>query len=91
MARRKTTTLSTLPGMMAELTFSSWATILRRTQLMAEGKCSPAEYQRMVMEKADAARASFFALARPGKPNLHAELNPLLIRAKANAKRLRRS
>jgi hypothetical protein len=76
--------------MMAELAFSSWTTILRRTQLMAEGKCSPAEYQRMVTEKADAARASFLALAGSGKPDLGAALAPWLIRAKANAKRLRR-
>jgi hypothetical protein len=91
MTRHKKDTPASLAGMMTDLTFASWATILRRTQLMAAGKCTPAEYQRMIMEKADAASASFLALARPGAPNLHAALNPWLVKAKANAARLRKS
>ncbi len=90
MKKRNSGAAASLAGMMAELTVSSWATILRRTRLMAEGKCTPAEYQRMMMEKADAAQASFMALAQPGAPNPRAVLKPWLIRAKANARRLRR-
>jgi hypothetical protein len=90
MKRRKSDTIANLPVIMAELTFNSWLTILRRTQLIAEGKCTPAEYRRMVVEKAGAARASFRAMTTPGMPDPGAVLNPWLIRAKANAKRLRR-
>src|SRR5580693_2304799 len=43
-----------LPAMMTELTLSSWETIFHRSLLMAQGTCSVAEYQRMVMEKAAA-------------------------------------
>jgi hypothetical protein len=92
----KVTTMKTsksaasLPAMMAELTVSSWTTILRRTQLIAEGKCTPAEYQRMMTEKADAARASLMAFTTPGAPNPQAILQPWLSRATANAQRLRR-
>jgi hypothetical protein len=90
MMKKRNSAATSLAGMMAELTVSSWTTILRRTQLMAEGKCTPAEYQRMMMEKADAAQASFIALAQPGAPNPRAVIKPWLVRAKANARRLRR-
>jgi hypothetical protein len=90
MMKKRNSAATSLAGMMAELTVSSWTTILRRTQLMAEGKCTPAECQRMMMEKAAAAQASFMALARPGAPNPRAVIKPWLIRAKANARRLRR-
>jgi hypothetical protein len=79
---------SNLPAMMTELTLASWETIYRRTAMMAQGTCSAAEYQRMVMEKAAAMQASTFALMT-GRGNA-AALAPYLIRSRANAKRLRR-
>jgi len=74
--------------MMAQLTAASWETIFRRTMMMAQGTCRPAEYQRMVMEKAAAMRLSTAALMS-GKGGA-AVLAPYLTRASANAKRLRR-
>ncbi len=76
------------PAMMAKLTMASWETIARRTALMVQGQCSAAEYQRMVTEKATAARlsATSLMLGRGGK----SVLAPFATRASANAKRLRR-
>lgn len=74
--------------MLAELTLSSWETVLRRTSMMASGACSPAEFQRMVTEKATAAALSGKA-ARRRKADLAALLAPWHSRASANAKRLR--
>jgi hypothetical protein len=77
-----------LPAMMTQLTFASWETICRRTLMMAQGTCSAAEYQRMVMEKAAAMQASTLALLT-GRGNA-AVVAPYLARSRANAKRLRR-
>jgi predicted metal-binding transcription factor (methanogenesis marker protein 9) len=33
---------------------ASWETVMRRTLLIAQSDCSPAEYRRMVKEKAEA-------------------------------------
>jgi hypothetical protein len=49
--RRKTS----FPTMMTDLMFASWETFMRRTLLIAQNKCSPAEYRRMLNEKAEAA------------------------------------
>jgi len=77
--------------MLAELGLASWETIARRGSLMARGKCSPAEYARMVTEKLGAAQRSAAALSRPGrKPDWLALLAPWHTRAKSNARRLRR-
>jgi hypothetical protein len=73
--------------MMSQLAMSSWETIFRRSLMMALGTCSPAEYQRMVMEKAAALQASTLALMT-GRGNA-AALAPYLVRSKANARRLR--
>jgi hypothetical protein len=54
--RRKTVLLPMM--MMTDLMMASWETIARRTLLVAQNKCSPAEYQRMVREKALAAATS---------------------------------
>lgn len=78
-----------LPLMMTELALASWETIARRAYMMACGTCSPAEYTRMVREKAQAAYASGLALASAGATG-HAALAPWHRRAKANARRLRR-
>src|SRR3984893_7326413 len=41
-----------LPAMMTEMMFSSFETIARRSWMLAQGKCSPTECARMVLEKA---------------------------------------
>jgi hypothetical protein len=76
-----------LPAMMTQLTLSSWETIFHRGLMMAQGTCSPAEYQRMVAEKAAAIQASALALMT-GRGNA-AALAPYLVRSRANARRLR--
>jgi hypothetical protein len=77
-----------LPAMMTQLAISSWETIYHRTLMMAQGNCDIAEYQRMVMEKAEAMQASTLALMT-GRGNA-AALAPYLVRSRANARRLRR-
>jgi hypothetical protein len=80
-----------LPLMMTELALASWQTIAHRSLMMARGSCSPAEYSRMVLEKMSAATRSASALARSGQaPTWTALLAPWHVRAKANARRLRR-
>jgi len=74
--------------MMARLTAASLETIFHRATMMANGTCSPAEYQRMVAEKTAAVQRSMVA-AMTGKSPL-AVLAPFSSRARANAKRLRR-
>ena len=78
----------TFPGLMAELAMASWETIARRTAMIARGTCTPAEYQRMVIEKAGALQQSAMAvMTGRGKK---AVLAPWHKRATANARRLRR-
>jgi hypothetical protein len=77
-----------LPAMMTRLTLASWETIYHRSMMMAQGTCSAAEYQRMVVEKAAAMQASALALMT-GRGNA-AALAPYLVRSRANARRLRR-
>jgi hypothetical protein len=80
-----------VPMMMAELAFTAWSTIARRTLLIAQGRCSAAEYQRMVAEKSAAAQESLIALSRMRSPGgLAPVLQPWLKRTKANARRLGR-
>lgn len=77
--------------MLGEMALSSLETIGRRTGMIARGRCSPAEYRRMVLEKASAAQLSAMALVSPGKGSAAiAVLAPWHKKAKANAKRLRR-
>ena len=74
--------------MMAELAMASWETIARRTAMIARGTLGPAEYQRMVIEKAAALQQSAIAvMTGRGKK---AALSPWHKRAAANARRLRR-
>jgi hypothetical protein len=77
-----------LPMVMARLTAASMETIMHRTRMMALGTCSAAEYQRMVLEKADAARHAMLKCMTGCSPA--AILAPYLTRARSNAKRLRR-
>ena len=59
--------------------------------MMAQGTCSPAEYQRMVAEKAAAMQRSGLALATSSrKSRTIAALTPFHSRTMANAKRLRK-
>jgi hypothetical protein len=46
---------------MVQLTAASWETIFHRTAMMAQGTCSAAEYQRMVLEKLAAMQAASLA------------------------------
>ena len=64
MRKRRSSSPFGLPIMMARLTAASLETIFHRTNMMAKGTCSPAEYQRMVAEKAIAAQRSMVALMR---------------------------
>ena len=73
---------------MAELAMASWETIARRTALIDRGACTPAEYRRMVMEKAAALQQS--AMAVTTGRDKKAALRPWHKRATANARRLRR-
>jgi hypothetical protein len=75
--------------MMARLTAASWETILRRSLMMAQGNCSPAEYRRMAEEKVAAVQASTAALMA-GRGHA-AVLAPFVTRTRANVKRLRRT
>jgi hypothetical protein len=77
-----------LPLMLAEMTLASWETVARRTLLIARNTCSPAEYKRMVIEKAAAFQSS--TLAVMSGRGTRAVLAPWHLRATANAKRLRR-
>ena len=89
--RREIASPLTLPLMLGEMMLASVETIARRTWMMAQGRCSAAEYRRMVVEKAEAAQASATALARArSKRQAEAVLTPWHRRVTANAKRLRK-
>lgn len=90
--RNPSTEALALPLMLAETFWSSVETIGRRTRLMAEGRCTAAEYRRMVEEKVAAAQDSAAVLAgRRGSAGVTALLAPWHRRVKANARRLGRS
>jgi hypothetical protein len=86
--RMKKRSSQSYPAMMTQLALASWETIYHRSLMMAQGTCSAAEYQRMVVEKAAAVQASTLALMT-GRGNA-AVLAPYLVRSRANARRLRR-
>jgi hypothetical protein len=89
MKKRNRRAVLPLPLMMAELTWASWETIAHRAWMMAEGSCSPAEYQRMVLEKTRAVQRSAVALMLP-RGDFAAALAPWHGPAVANARRLRK-
>jgi len=62
---------SSAPVMMTELMLAFWETIARRTLLMAQNACSPAEYRRMVQEKAEAAATSASRLVSERWQSIH--------------------
>ncbi len=91
MKARKRRKATTLPLLMTNLTLASWETIARRTLLMARDTCSPAEYQRMVREKAEAAmELTMKMISSGGRASLATLMAPWHKRATANAKRLRK-
>lgn len=82
---------TSLPLAMTDLTLASWETIARRMLLISQNQCSPAEYQRMVSEKAMAAMSTgltFFSSF--GQASMTSLLAPWLSGANANVKRLRK-
>ena len=84
-------TIRSLSADHGELLLASWETILPRTMLMSSGRCSPAEYRRMVLEKADAFRQNVTAFSRStGTPSAAKLIAPWHRRPVANAGRLRR-
>jgi hypothetical protein len=76
------------PMTMALLVAASWETVMRRSLLMAQGTCTPAEYRRMAEEKAAAVRSSVAAMLTGRSPAV--VVAPFVSRARANARRLRR-
>jgi hypothetical protein len=79
-----------LPLMFADLAINSCDTIASRAKLILTGQCTQAEYRRMVVEKAETAQASFFALAGASPFGaFEAAMTPWLQSTKANARRLR--
>jgi hypothetical protein len=77
--------------MMSNLTLASWETVTRRMLLISQNKCSPAEYQRMVSEKAEAAMATGLTLMSSfGQASMASLMAPWLRATTANAKRLRK-
>jgi hypothetical protein len=79
-----------LPILLAEMTLASWETIARRSLMIAAGTCSPAEYRRMVREKAIALQRSGLALMRLSPDRVSTALAPWHRAARANARRLRK-
>jgi hypothetical protein len=74
--------------MMARLAAASWETIFRRTLMIAQGTCTPAEYRRMAAEKVAAMQRSTAALMTGQSPA--AVLAPFVSRTRANVRRLRK-
>jgi hypothetical protein len=74
--------------MMTEMMLASWETIARRTLMIAQNTCTPAEYKRMAMEKAAALQRS--ALAVMSGRDARTVLAPWHRIATANVKRLRK-
>ena len=86
MARRKSLAG---PLMLAQIVLASSETIAHRWWMMATGICSPAEYQRMVLEKLKATQQmSAAALSRD--PSLAKLFAPWYRATRRNARRLRR-
>jgi hypothetical protein len=88
MKKRSSNSPFALSIMISQLAATSWETIVRRTLMMAQGTCSPAEYQRMSSEKVEAAKRAMTALSM-GKGQA-AVLAPFVSRTRANVARLRR-
>jgi hypothetical protein len=80
-----------LAVMMSDLMLASWETMTRRSLLIMQNDCSPAEYRRMVTEKAEAAATSTVRLlSGGGRATMTSLLVPWHSRATANVRRLRK-
>ena len=91
MRTRKHSKRLSLATTMSDLMLASWETIARRTLLMMQNGCSPAEYRRMVNEKAAAAgRSTSRLISSRGRASMASLMEPWRNRAVANAKRLRK-
>ncbi len=88
MKRQMRKAAAPLPFLLAELTFFSWETMARRAAMMVQGTCSVGEYQRMWLEKMQAAQLSTAALMLDRGPL--SILRPWHRATRANARRLRK-
>ena len=80
-----------LAVMMSDLMLASWETIARRSFMILQNDCSPAEYRRMANEKAEAvARSAARLVSGRGRATMTSLVAPWHSRAIANAKRLRK-
>jgi hypothetical protein len=86
---KKYNAASAVPAMMVQLAAASWETIFYRSLMMVQGTCPISEFQRMGLEKAAAAQSAATAFMT-GKGHA-AVLAPYLRRARANARRLRKT
>lgn len=89
MKKSVTSRLPTTAHLYSGLALASWETVLHRTWMMFNGTCSVDEYQRMITEKSEAMQHSALALMTGGSER--AVLAPFYTKARANAKRLRRT
>lgn len=80
---------STAPRLLAELGAASAETIARRMMLMGSGRCTRAEYRKMVTEKVAAAQSSWLEMAFSPWAMWSAMLQPYHRAARRNARRLR--
>lgn len=78
-----------MPVMMAELAVASAHTIAHRTAMAVTGRCTHAEYSRMVVEKMTAMQQMALAAMVPGATAL-ALLSPWHRAATSNSRRLGR-
>ena len=78
------------PRLLAELGAASAETIARRLMLMGLGRCSHAEYRKMVDEKVAAAQSSWIELAFSPWTMWTSMLTPWHRAARRNARRLRK-
>jgi hypothetical protein len=81
---------SSTPWLLAELGFASAETIAHRMMLMGTGRCSHAEYNKMVTEKIAAAQTSWLEMAFSPWTMWTSMLQPYHKAARGNARRLRR-
>ncbi len=89
--KRRSRSVAELPLLMTQMNLAAWEVIVRRSLMMWQNTCTPAEYRRMVEEKHAAALASASRFAATGGQASFASLMaPWHSRARANAKRLRK-
>ena len=86
MARRKS---PAGPLMLTNIFLASSETIAHRWWMMMTGRCSPAEYQRMVLEKLKASQQMSVA-ALSGDPSFAKLFAPWYRATRRNARRLRK-